>query len=147
MNGSTRNDGFHATSLRDLAGLTAYLEQVCRPAGEVHGFAVRLAVEEAFANIFLHGYAGGEGPVSVYAQTDADAITVVMHDHAPPFDPASAPVPNVDAAPDEREVGGLGLYLLREMMDDVQYEPGGADGNVLTLVRKLPGTGKQPSEN
>ncbi len=125
--------------LADLPRLHAFVEQVCARAGvdEASHFALRLAAEEAFINKLQHGY-DGEGPVRFRAFADGTSLRLEMYDQAPAFDPAHGPVPDIEADWQERDAGGLGLYLLRQMMDEVRYEVGLEDGNRLTLVKHIP---------
>ena len=68
--------------------------------------------------------------------TDAkDRLTVMIRDHGQPFDPDKAPAPNLEADLEERPVGGLGVFLIKRLMDEVRYEMLGEAGNLLTLVK------------
>jgi anti-sigma regulatory factor (Ser/Thr protein kinase) len=100
-------------------------------------YAVRLAVEEIVLNLVNYGYAGlPPGPIALAVETDGARVVVTIADHARPFDPVDAPVPDLEAAWDERKIGGLGWHLVKELMDEVRYETGG-EGNRLTLVKRL----------
>src|SRR5690606_24989564 len=117
--GNRVSGGFRATAMADLHGLMAFVDRACEEAGvggEV-AFAVRLAVEEAFTNIMEHGYGGDGGPVTVAIDAGAQGVCVVLRDEAPVFDPLHAPAPDLDAALEEREPGGLGWHLVRQVMD------------------------------
>jgi len=135
------NDGqpvateFRARSMRELGGVLAFVDRTCAGVEADTVFAVRLAVEEAFTNIYKHGYAGGEGPVTVHVDVAPRQITATLVDEAPAFDPADAPVPDLDSPWEQRRSGGLGCHLLRQMMDEVKYARRERD-NVLTVVKK-----------
>jgi two-component system cell cycle response regulator DivK len=125
-----------------LAELVAFVLDRARAAGTpaetLH--AVRLAVEEVCLNVMLHGYAhGSAGPLRVAVERRDDALLVVVADEAPPFDPATAPKPCLDAPLEERAPGGLGWHLVRSVMDEVRYERADPVGNVVTLVKRLGG--------
>jgi serine/threonine-protein kinase RsbW len=60
----------------------------------------------------------------------------VLRDHGRPFDPSNVPEPNVNAALEDREEGGLGLYLIRKLMDEVDFEFTPDSGNVLIMVKR-----------
>jgi anti-sigma regulatory factor (Ser/Thr protein kinase) len=126
---------FHARSMRELGGVLAFVDETCAGVDADTVFAIRLAVEEAFTNIYKHGYAGGEGPVAVHVAVAPRQVVATLVDEAPVFDPADAPAPDLDAAWDERRTGGLGCHLLRQMMDEVKYARRSERGNVLTLVK------------
>ncbi len=99
-------------------------------------YQVRLAVDEACSNIIEHAYGGeGSGTIECTYHVQDDLMTVVLRDHGDRFDPQSVPEPNLSADLRDRNGGGLGLHLIRKIMDEVQFdfEPGG--GNVLTLVK------------
>lgn len=125
---------FRARSLRELGGVLAFVDRTCAGVEADTVFAVRLAVEEAFTNIYEHGYAGGEGPVAVHVAVAPRQIIATLVDQAPAFDPADAPAPDLDSPWDQRRAGGLGCHLLRQMMDEVKYARREHD-NVLTVVK------------
>ena len=125
-----------------LAELVAFVLDRARAAGApvetLH--LVRLAVEEVCLNVMIHGYARGPaGPLRVAVERRCDTLLIVVADEAPPFDPATAPPPRLDASLDERTPGGLGWHLVRSVMDEVRYERAGPVGNVVTLVKRLGG--------
>ena len=96
---------------------------------------LQLAVEEAITNIILHGYRGASGEVEVEIQVTEKIAEVHITDHAPPFDPLSVPDPDRVSDLSERHTGGLGIYLMRQVVDEVRYKY--VDGkNVLTLIKK-----------
>lgn len=99
---------------------------------------LRLAVEEVFTNIIRHGYRGTSGPVTVTVAATPLAITVTLADAAPDFDPASLAAPDTSSAWQERQIGGLGWHLVRQVMDEVHRAPGSHGGNVYTLVKRIP---------
>lgn len=128
---------FRASRMADLPALLDFVDAACADAGPDAGFAVRLAVEEVFTNALAHGY-GGEGPVDVTVDADAARIRVVVEDQAPAFDPGHAPAPDIGADALDREPGGLGWHLVRQVMDEVRHAPRAGRGNTCTLVKRLP---------
>ncbi|MCR5851232.1 MAG: ATP-binding protein [Bacteroidaceae bacterium] len=97
---------------------------------------IRLAVEEAVVNVIEYAYpAGVEGNVEVRMQTDGRRLRVVIVDSGVPFDPTQKEGIDTSLTAEERQVGGLGIHLLREIMDSVNYEY--INGrNTLTLIKK-----------
>lgn len=97
---------------------------------------IRLAVEEAVVNVIEYAYpAGVEGNVEVHMQTDGRRLRVVIVDSGVPFDPTQKEGIDTSLTAEERQVGGLGIHLLREIMDSVNYEY--INGrNTLTLIKK-----------
>ena len=131
--------GFRATSIADLPSLLAYVDDACRDAEPDTGFAVRLAVEEVFTNILAHGYAG-DGPVDVTIDADDARVRAVIADEAPVFDPGAAPAPDLASDLLEREPGGLGWHLVRQVVDEIRHAPREGGGNTYTLIKRLPAT-------
>ena len=94
-----------------------------------------LALDEAFSNAVVHGYAGSPGEVTVSARAPRAGGELPVADSAPAFDPfAGAPAPDLDAPVEERAIGGLGVFLIRELMDRAEYRREG-DRNVLLMTR------------
>jgi serine/threonine-protein kinase RsbW len=122
-----------------LADLLAFVQETCASLPEDTAFAVRLAAEEVCTNVISHAYPGiAPGPVSLCIAHDHQRVTVTAEDRGVPFDPATAPLPALDAAGEERELGGLGWHLVRQVMDQVRHEPMPGGGNRVTLVKYLP---------
>jgi serine/threonine-protein kinase RsbW len=104
--------------------------------GEEAVYAVEMAVDEACTNIIEHAYGGeGRGNIECTCQINQDGLTVLLRDYGSPFDPSNVPEPDVNAAIEDREVGGLGLYLIHKLMDEVHFEFTPDFGNVLTMVK------------
>ena len=85
-------------------------------------FRMNLVLEEMTLNVMTHGRAGGARELEVVVICDADSVSIEIVDDGPRFDPLSeAPLPDTDAPLDQRPVGGLGVHLVREMMDEIDY--------------------------
>ena len=97
------------------------------------------AVDEASCNIMLHGYDGKPGPIEVDIERRGDSIAVRLADRAKPFDPTEGPDPNPFAPPRRIRPGGMGvgIHLLRTLMDEVHHARRPDGGNELTLVRSI----------
>lgn len=90
-------------------------------------FRMNLVLEEMTLNVMTHGRSAGASELEVVVTCKADTVSIEIIDDGPRFDPLSdAPQPDTDAPLDERPVGGLGVHLVREMMDriDYRYEDG-----------------------
>jgi len=97
---------------------------------------MQLAVDEAVSNIIEHAYEGREGEsIELTCEVDGDRLVVTLLDRGRPFDPSRAPAPDVHAGLSERKVGGLGIYLMRKLVDEVRYQAT-PSGNRLTLVKR-----------
>jgi serine/threonine-protein kinase RsbW len=99
-------------------------------------YEVQMAVDEACSNIIEHAYGGeGRGPIECSYLIDDDGLTVILRDHGHSFDPTQTSKPVLDCDLEDRKEGGLGLYFMRQMMDQVRFEFTPDSGNVLTLVK------------
>ena len=99
-------------------------------------YQVQLAVDEACTNIIEHAYGGeGRGEIECTCRIEPDGLTMTLRDDGNPFDPSSVPDPDTDAELEDRQMGGLGVYLMRKLMDEVHFECTDS-GNVLTLVKR-----------
>ena len=96
-----------------------------------------LALEEIFLNIVMHGSQPGITPrVEVSLDLGTDAVTMTVEDDGPQFDPLSLPPPDVTATLADRKVGGLGVFLVRNVMDTVTYART-AGRNQLRISKRL----------
>ena len=85
-------------------------------------FQVDLVLEELVLNVVNHGNGGGEGEIKIELVSDEEAVTIQIIDDGRPFDPLTdAPEPDTESGIEDRAVGGLGIHLVRTMMDEVSY--------------------------
>lgn len=111
----------------------------CRLPAE-DGFAFKLAVDELCANIIQYGYEDREpGMLSLLFETRQDTARLVIRDDGTFFAPEQAKTPDVEAGWDERQIGGLGIYFVQELMDNVTYNTDGNGVNQFILEKKIPG--------
>ena len=98
---------------------------------------LNLALEEAVANVISYAYPEGtDGTVDIDAKRDGNSISFVISDSGTAFDPTARESVDISAGVDERPVGGLGIHLIREIMDTVSYER--RDGkNILTITKNI----------
>jgi len=96
-------------------------------------FGLLVAVEEAFVNICSYAYPDKEGEVEFACGVDGDAFVLEVSDNGSPFDVLTLPDPNTTLDIMDRDIGGLGIYFIRRLTDDVSYrrEKG---RNILRLV-------------
>ncbi len=100
---------------------------------------VLLAVDEAASNIIIHGYQGQGGAIEIEMEREGDALVIRLRDEAPPFDPAAIPPPDLTLPLEQRPIGGLGIYLMRQVMDEVTHRITPQGGNELTLLKRCVG--------
>lgn len=122
-----------------LANISKFVTRAARAAGldERAVYAVQTAVDEACSNIIEHAYGGeGRGPIECTCRIDDDGLTVTLRDYGRPFDPTGVPRPDIHASLEDRQEGGLGLYMMRQLMDEVRFGPPCDSSNVLTMVKR-----------
>jgi len=94
---------------------------------------MELASEEALTNIIQHGYQGKKGQIELQFHHLPGSVELVFMDQGPPFNPLeSAPPPDLKTPLEKREVGGLGVFLMRKVVDEIRYSREN-DTNVLIL--------------
>ena len=99
---------------------------------------IGVAVEEIFVNIASYAYAPETGKTKIRVEVSEEPVTVTITflDHGVPYDPLAKADPNTKLPAEERQIGGLGVFLTKKLMDDVSYEYRGGQ-NILTLKKKL----------
>ncbi len=100
-------------------------------------FPFETAVDEASTNVVKYAYGGQGGFFQISCALEGQDVVVTIRDRARKFDPASVPAPEVDSALEERKVGGLGIYMMKKMMDRVEYSYKEGEGNRLLLVKRV----------
>lgn len=102
-------------------------------------YKLRLAIDEIATNIVVHGYerAGIAGSITVRAIVTPAALTIVIEDTAPPFDPTAQEAPDdLGVPPEQRKIGGLGIFLALDGVDRFTHEySGGRNRNTLVVER------------
>ena len=99
-------------------------------------YAVNLAVDELLTNTISYGYDDDEEHgLDLALRMDGDVIVIEIIDDARPFDPSQNTAPDTSAGIDERSIGGLGIFLVHELMDEVQYSRID-ERNIVTLRKR-----------
>ena len=102
---------------------------------------IQLVLDEVVINVILHGYeeAGETDPHDIHVRLSLDEerlLTIHVEDDARAYDPRQAPAPDFDLPLEERRIGGLGVHIVKEIMDTMDYRR--EDGrNILTMTKKL----------
>ncbi len=128
----------YSSHLKHLSAICDFVTEQARLAGlnDEQTYAVQLAVDEAATNIIEHAYGGKDrGKFKITCTVLAGGLRVVLHDHGRPFDPDSVPPPVCDVPLEKLKSRGLGVFLIRQAMDEVKYEFG-PDGNTLTMFKR-----------
>lgn len=100
-------------------------------------YLMRLAIEEIATNIIKYSYVkGGPGPIQIRCSCGDGLLRIVIRDRGRPFDPRKAPDPDLGDDVETRVIGGLGVFLVREMADEIQYRDDAAGGwNELVILK------------
>jgi len=135
---------------RESLTVTAHLDSIARCAEFVVACAtaagfpfarvreMELVVEEVLVNICRHAYSDASGEVEIRCvHADSEHLCVEFIDSGKPFNILASPAPDLTVDVDERQVGGLGIPLIRAMMDKVSYCREG-DRNILRVTARLP---------
>ncbi len=98
-----------------------------------------IAVEEIYVNVshYAYDYKGGDLVIRTQILDEPRALKVVFEDSGPFFDPLKKPDPDVTLKVEDRQIGGLGIFMVKKSMDECYYERSG-DKNVFTLVKYVP---------
>jgi len=126
----------------ELRRLAAWVDEFATTIdlGEPARGELQVALEEVVSNVIKHGFRdGATHTFTVSLSADADFVTAVVTDDAPAFDPLARAEVDIAQPLEERPIGGLGIHLVRHLMDEVAYERREAR-NVLTLRRRREST-------
>jgi serine/threonine-protein kinase RsbW len=123
-----------------------YLDEIREFVGDIAragGFSakdvynIQLATDEAASNIIEHAYEKiSDGILELSCGMQDDAIKITLIDRGESFDPSEVPLPDLKADLSDRKIGGLGIFLMRKLMDEVHYEPNPDKSNVLTMIKR-----------
>jgi serine/threonine-protein kinase RsbW len=119
------------------------LNRLIRQFGELHDvpsralYAVNLALDELVTNVILYGFENAAGrTVSVDISTSGGELVASVTDDGRHFNPLDVATPDINAPLEQRQLGGLGIHLVRSLMDDVKYTRNGGK-NILTIVKRI----------
>ena len=127
--------------LEEIAGVTERIEAF----GAMHGltaedlFKLTLALDEVVTNIISYAYDDAdEHQIGIRIDLDGHTVTMRVEDDGRAYNPLDAPKPDLGADIEARPIGGLGVYLVRSVMDEVEYRREGAR-NILIMRKRTPG--------
>lgn len=108
------------------------------PADEGLQFKIRLSIEEAVENVVNYAYQDGIGWLEAGTSIDNDGLTLTieLRDAGVPFNPLDKPDPDITLSAEERQIGGLGIFLCKQLMDDINYRYENGN-NILTMSKNL----------
>ncbi len=123
-------------TIADLPEILAFVDNACQQAAVDPDlcFDLQLAVEEACTNVIEHAYGGQGGELDVCFEARNSDIVITLHDRGRAFDPKSIARPDTALPLSKRPIGGLGLHLMYQLMDEIHFsfEPG---GNTLIMIK------------
>ena len=125
-------------NIDEIPRLHAFVQSIAEDAGldQAMAMSLNLALEEAVSNIILYAYpAGSEGQADLEATIRPDRIDFRLSDSGIPFDPTMTDDPDIAAKLEDRPVGGLGIYLVKRIMDRVSYARVHGK-NILSMTKK-----------
>jgi anti-sigma regulatory factor (Ser/Thr protein kinase) len=137
MTGDFRCELCMAGTVAELPRIVEFVDDACEQAAisPAVRFDLQLAVEEACMNVVEHAYGGRGGDVTVCFEAYGSDVQITVTDHGEPFDPDQVAMPDLSQPLEERPIGGLGIYLMQKVMDEVEFEFS-AEGNRLRMVKR-----------
>jgi serine/threonine-protein kinase RsbW len=130
---------YTAAGLDDLAAIRKFVEDtvtaVCLDPEAVSELII--ALNEAVTNVIVHGYQGQPGAIEIAIESSDRQLLVRIRDQAPLFDPTSAPPPDVTLSLEERPLGGMGVHMMRQFVDNLYYRAISSGGNELILEKEV----------
>ena len=133
-----RRDLSMVGTMADLPRIGEFMEDACEHADVVPmaRFDVLMAVDEACCNVFEHAYAGASGELNLRFETHGTDLIITLRDHGRAFDPDAVPPADIHQSLEHRPIGGLGLHLMRQLMDKVSFEFSPEQGNTLVMEKR-----------
>ena len=123
--------------IEQVALLASFVEEICEELGLGPDlvFNLNLVLEEAVTNVVMYAYPEGEvHQIWLSAEEHNGSLVFTLQDEGAEFDPTVVPEADVTLSAEEREIGGLGIFLIRQIMNEVSYQR--IDGrNVLTMKK------------
>jgi anti-sigma regulatory factor (Ser/Thr protein kinase) len=124
-------------TIAELPRILEFVEHVCEETAidPSATFDLKLAVEEACTNVIEHAYSGAGGELTVCFDVYGPDVRITVTDQGQSFAPDEVAMPDLSLPLEERPVGGLGLFLMQQLMDDVAFVFS-EDGNRLIMVKR-----------
>src|SRR5579859_3494153 len=127
-------------ALDSLARISEFIVDATTRAGldDHAAWQVQLAVDEAATNIIQHGYSvDSSGVITLTWNIENETFFVSLRDTGRRFNPHDVPPPDILSPLEERQAGGLGLYLMNQLMDTVHFDFDDKRGNLLTMTKHI----------
>lgn len=125
-------------NFRSLAPISRLIILLAEEAGfsPADVYAIQTAVDEACSNIIDHAYGGEDiGDIRITVTNIKNGLKIVLKDHGKSFNPDEIPEPDLTSQIEYRRERGLGIFFIRQLMDEVIFDFSESRGNTLTLVK------------
>jgi anti-sigma regulatory factor (Ser/Thr protein kinase) len=127
-------------SLENMETVTAFVDEQLESLGcpMKAQMQIDIAIDELFGNIVHYAYNPEVGPATVRVEVQQEPLAVVITfiDHGVPYDPLAKDDPDTTLSAEERQIGGLGIYMVKKSMDEIAYEYKNGQ-NILTIKKAL----------
>ncbi len=128
------------SQVTNLGQVAEFIERAAEACGLGEGdtYNVQMAVDEAVTNIIQHTYRGNqEGLIELCCERQGDDFVIDIRDFGKPFDPAKVHAPRTKGPLSRRSVGGLGIFFMKKLMDEVEFSSVPGKGNRVRMVKRV----------
>ena len=126
--------------IQSLTLVKEWIEQCCEEAGLGLDWVIKfqLVIEEMVSNVIFYAYdpQQQEAAIELRFTWEAGTVSILLRDWGKPFDPTAKEDPDITLSVDDRPIGGLGIFMVKQLMDEVRYERVGSS-NLLTLQKRI----------
>ena len=126
--------------IQSLPLVNEWIEQCCEEAGLGLDWVMKfqLVIEEMVSNVIFYAYdpQQQEAAIELRFTWEAGTVSILLRDWGKPFDPTAKEDPDIPLSVDDRPIGGLGIFMVKQLMDEVRYERVGSS-NLLTLQKRI----------
>ena len=126
--------------IQSLPLVNEWIEQCCEEAGLGLDWVMKfqLVIEEMVSNVIFYAYdpQQQEAAIELRFTWEAGTVSILLRDWGKPFDPTAKEDPDITLSVDDRPIGGLGIFMVKQLMDEVRYERVGPS-NLLTLQKRI----------
>ena len=126
--------------IQSLPLVNEWIGQCCEEAGLGLDWVMKfqLVIEEMVSNVIFYAYDSQqqEAAIELRFTWEAGTVSILLRDWGKPFDPTAKEDPDITLSVDDRPIGGLGIFMVKQLMDEVRYERVGSS-NLLTLQKRI----------
>ena len=129
-----------SSDVSNLGAVAAFISNIAEINGLDDGtvYHIQMAVDEAVTNVIEHAYQGRtDGRIDIRCQFSGRNFIVDIDDYGKPFDAGKVPFPRIKGPLEKRNVGGLGIFFMKKLMDRVEFSSGRGSGNHVRMVKKV----------